>query len=265
MKKICKIFSLLFCALSLTSCSIELPSSTIEGLPGEIYSSIIVCLIGIILFFIIFLMAKKADPLKKPKGLLNLVELCVTKIDEMVENNMGKRFNKLAPYIMVLYFYILACFLIGLIGVPSPITYYMVPFSLALITFLMIHITNMKYAKWGYFKRYVSPFPIFLPINLLSMWAPLLSMSFRLLGNAIAGMVLMNLFYSVLEMLSESIFGWMGVLPPLITPLFHAYFDLFSGFIQTTVFCMLTMLLVAQEGPQDDELSSELTEVGNKK
>ena len=78
-------------------------------------------------------------------------------------------------------------------------------------------------------------------------------------------MVLMNLFYSVLEMLSESIFGWMGVLPPLITPLFHAYFDLFSGFIQTTVFCMLTMLLVAQEGPQDDELSSELTEVGNKK
>ena len=263
MKKFSKFLFLAILSLSLTSCSIELPSSTIEGIPGEVYSSILVCLIGVVLFFIIFILAKRADPLKKPKGLLSLAEIAVTKIDEMVHENMGKRFMKMAPYIMVLYFYIFLCFIIGLIGVPSPMGYYMVPLSISLITFLMIHITNMKYAKWGYFKRYTSPFAIFLPINLLSMWAPLLSMSFRLLGNAIAGMVLMNLIYGVLEMLSTNIFGWMGVIPPLITPVFHAYFDIFSGFIQTTVFCMLTMLLVAQEAtPEEDEALPEVTEVG---
>ena len=33
-------------------------------------------------------------------------------------------------------------------------------------------------------------------------------------------------------------------------PVFHAYFDLFSGFIQTIVFVMITMMDIAQEAPE---------------
>ena len=40
---------------------------------------------------------------------------------------------------------------------------------------------------------------------------------------------------------------------PIATPLLHAYFDLFSGFVQTMVFVFLTVLFISQERPDDIE------------
>ena len=39
-----------------------------------------------------------------------------------------------------------------------------------------------------------------------------------------------------------------------ITPVLHAYFDVFSGYIQSLVFIYLSCQFVAQEIPNDDEL-----------
>jgi len=44
------------------------------------------------------------------------------------------------------------------------------------------------------------------------------------------------------------------ILPPIITPVLHAYFDAFSGMIQTLIFIMLTMIWIQQEDP-DPELN----------
>lgn len=240
---------------------INIPQSTVKGLPGEMYASIIVFLIIAVLCIIVKIKSRKVDPLKKPKGIMHLAEIFVTFVDNMVEENMGKQFKKVAPYIGFLCMYIFLSFVIGLLGIPSPITYYMIPLSLALITFLMIHITSIIYTKWRYFKRYVDPIPflffIFLPINLISMWTPLLSLSFRLFTNALSGWVLMSLVYSALESLSSVFFGL--PIQALITPALHAYFDVFSGFIQTTVFVFLTMLLVNSEVPEEIEFEKQTT------
>ena len=148
-------------------------------------------------------------------------------------------------------------------------TYLAVPLSLGLITFGLIHITSIRYTKWGYFKRYIDPFPFFLPINLISMWGPLLSLTMRLFGNALAGWTLMSILYVGLQNVSSIIFsfipaGWNELfIAPIITPVLHAYFDLFSGFIQTTVFIFLTMIFVSQEGPEDIAIQ-ELTKEGGK-
>lgn len=95
------------------------------------------------------------------------------------------------------------------------------------------------------------------------MWAPLLSLSFRLFGNAVAGWVLMEVMYTALKELSNAIFGLPFFVAPFITPALHAYFDIFSGFIQTLVFIMVSMLLIAQEGPEEDE--TELEEIQREK
>ena len=117
----------------------------------------------------------------------------------------------------------------------------------------------MQNNKWKYFKRYIEPIPILLPINLLSMWAPLLSLSLRLFGNALAGFTLMSIIYYALGNLSTLIFGmfipsgWASIiLPPFITPVLHLYFDVFSGVIQTLIFVMLTMIFIAQEDPEEE-------------
>ena len=96
-------------------------------------------------------------------------------------------------FIMGVAVYLFIAFIFGLTGLPSPVTYMAVPLSLGLTTFILIHVTSIRYTKWKYFKRYIDPIPIFLPINLISMWAPLLSLTLRLFGNAIAGWALLTI------------------------------------------------------------------------
>ena len=224
---------------------------------GEIIVALIVIGILIVLAIVVGILAKCADPLKRHHGLLFLVEVGVEFFDGLVENMMGKRFEGFGGFIMAIATYFFLRFIFGLCGLPSPITNLAVPLSLALITFILIHATSVKYTKFRYFKRYVEPFPVFLPINLISMWAPLLSMTLRLVGNALAGWTLMSLVYFALQSASGAIFSFMGewgevFIAPIVAPILHCYFDFFSGIIQTTIFIFLTMINIANEAPEEE-------------
>jgi len=223
--------------------------------------SLIVVLLLIILCCVLFILVKRADPLKKPRGLLAVAEIGVEKVDALVDDNMGKSFPNFGGYVIAIALFIFTSFVIGITGFPNPLTYLGVPLSLALCTFVLIHFTSIKYTKWSYFKRYVDPIPVFLPVNLLSMWAPLLSLTLRLFGNAFAGMVLMTIVYWAFESLAAAIIPFAGgsiFIAPIVTPILHAYFDVFSGAIQTLVFMFLTMLFIAQEKPEEDKMEEKL-------
>ena len=89
------------------------------------------------------------------------------------------------------------------------------------------------------------------------MWAPLLSLTLRLFGNAIAGWVLLTIVEYALRDLSAMIFAFIPsdfnqvFLAPIPLAILHAYFDLFSGLIQTTVFISLTAIFIGQEVPEE--------------
>jgi len=230
---------------------------------GEIIMAWIVIGILIILAIIIGILARKADFRKRPKGLLLLAEWAVEKLDGFCKDTMGKGFENFGGILLGIIPFLSLSLVMGITGLPTPMSNLAVPLSLGLVSFSLIHYTSMRYTKWGYFKRFIDPLPILLPINLLSMWAPLISMSLRLFGNAIVGWVIMSLLNYVLEMVSAMLFSFAGgasalFLVPIGTPLLHAYFDCFSTFIQTMVFVFLTSLLVSQERPDDidDELPS---------
>ncbi len=63
-------------------------------------------------------------------------------------------------------------------------------------------------------------------------------MSIRLFGNVLSGTVIMGLLYGLLNQFA---LAWPAVL--------HVYFDIFSGCIQTYVFCMLTMVFITDKIP----------------
>lgn len=228
------------------------------GLAGEVISSLIVMGIIAILCIYIYIRARFADPLKKPRGLLFLAETGVSFFDNLTMDMMGEKFDGFGALVLGVALYLFIAFIFGLTGLPSPMTNLAVPLSLGLVAFGFIHYTSMKYTGIKYFKRYVDPIPVFLPINLISMWAPLLSLTFRLFGNALAGWTLMSIVYWGLESLSSAIFSFIPgggaavILPPFITPILHLYFDLFSGLIQTIVFIFLFMIFVANEAPMED-------------
>ena len=237
--------------------------NTSAGLSGETISSLIVMGIICLLSFYIAIRARFADPLKKPKGILLIAEIGVTFFDDLVSGMMGKHYKGFGGFIMAIAVYLFIAFIFGLTGLPSPVTNLATTLSLGLITFVLIHANAIRFNKWGYFKRYVDPIPLFLPVNLISMWAPLLSLTMRLFGNALAGWTLMTLIYGALGGLGDTVITFVnnGVeqylhagafITPIVTPILHAYFDLFSGLIQTVVFLFLTMIFIANEGPEEE-------------
>ena len=231
-------------------------------IPGEVISSLIVMVIVMILAVIVGIKARLHNPLKKPKGLLLVAEIGVKWFDNFARELVGPAIPQFGGFIMGVAVYLFIAFIFGLTGLPSPVTYMAIPLSLGLTTFLLIHFTSARFTKWRYFSRYIDPIPIFLPINLISMWAPLLSLTLRLFGNAIAGWALLTIVEYSLRDLSASIFAfiqseWNQVfLAPLPLAILHAYFDLFSGFIQTFVFILLTTIFIGQEIPEDIDLNS---------
>jgi F-type H+-transporting ATPase subunit a len=98
----------------------------------------------------------------------------------------------------------------------------------------MIQYANIRYNKIGAFTSLFEPIFLFFPMNVISEFSTPISMSLRLFGNIVAGTVLMALYYGMLP--------WFAKLG--IPAFLHVYFDLFSGAIQTYVFCMLTITFV---------------------
>lgn len=232
---------------------------------AEVLSSLIVMIVVMIVAFIIGFKARHQDPLKKPKGILLVAEIAVNFFDNFAKELVGTALPNFGGFVMGVATYLFLTFVIGLTGLPSPGANMAIPLSLGLTTFLLVHLTSARYTKWAYFKRYIEPFPVMLPINLISMWAPLLSLTLRLFGNVIAGWTILTIVELSLRDLSAMIFNFMPVvgsgvftgnwneifLVPIPKAILHVYFDLFSGFIQTFVFILLTTIFVGQEVPED--------------
>lgn len=178
----------------------------------------------------------KGDP-DHPSGVQNAVEMLIEFMDGMVNNGMGKYAKKYANYVMTLMVFIFFANISGLFGLRPPTADYAVTLGLALITFVLIQYANIKTNKFGAFTGLFQPLPILFPINLIGEFATPLSMSLRLFGNMLAGTIMMGLFYGLLPW-----FAKLGIPVAL-----HGYLDLFSGVIQTYVFCMLTMVFITDK------------------
>ena len=181
-----------------------------------------VCLFIVMAIIIIFcLCANRAvkRATEVPGAFQNVVELVVEMLDNMIKGVMGKNATAFANYIGTLFIFILISNISGLMG---------------LITFTLITFNKFKYQKVsGVIKGLCDPWPIWAPINVIGDVAVPISLSLRLFANVLSGTVMMALLYGLLGFIAT---GWPAAL--------HVYFDLFSGAIQTYVFCMLTMTYI---------------------
>ena len=170
-----------------------------------------------------------------PTGFQNVVELIVEKLDGMVGSTMGASAPAFRNYIGTIFIFILVCNISGLFGLRPPTADYGTTLALGLMTFTLITFNKFKHkgAK-GVLKGLCDPWPIWAPINVIGDVAVPISLSLRLFANVLSGVVMMALIYGLL--------GWIAVIWPAAL---HVYFDLFSGCIQTYVFCMLTMTYIA--------------------
>ena len=197
-----------------------------------------ICLLIILLVLTVFALCanrtmKYASDV--PGSFQNVVELIVEMLDGMTKSTMGKNATGFLNYIGTLFIFILVSNISGLMGLRPPTADYGVTFPLGIITFSLITINKFRYQKVsGVIKGLCDPWPFWLPINLIGDFAVPISLSLRLFANVLSGTVMMALVYGLLSIIA---LGWPAVL--------HVYFDMFSGAIQTYVFCMLTMTYIS--------------------
>ncbi len=204
---------------------------------------------------------RSADPLGKQTGAVLLACWFVEIMDNMIEGIINKRYAKrLAPYIGTVALFIFLSNISGLFGLPAPTQNFSVTLVLAIITWIMIQYTCIKEnGMKSYLKGFVEPFAFLLLPNILGRLSPIISLSLRLFGNVLSGALIMSLMYSFTEFLSGIILGFVSLgglqlnfIGPIITPVFHAYFDVFVGFIQMFIFITLTVVFIGNELPQEE-------------
>lgn len=175
-----------------------------------------------------------------PKGFQNAIEMGVEAFSNLVDDSVGKKHSHFGNWYFTVFLYVLVSNYVGLLGLRSPTADLAVTFSLAVVTFVLIHYTGISKKKGEYFKGYLEPIAVFMPVNILSAIATPISLSFRLFGNILGGTIIMGLVYSM------PIFIRIGI-PAVL----HLYFDIFAGAIQALIFTMLGLLFINEQIPEE--------------
>lgn len=186
-----------------------------------------------------------------------VAELLVEKANSFVIGNMGERFRYFIPFVAALFATSVVSNLISLIGLRSPTADLSTEAAWAVVVFIMITAQKIKTSGFGgYLKGFTTPIPIMTPFNVLSELATPISMACRHFGNILSGVVINALIYGALAVASSALLGLLpGVVGDVLSripildvglpAILSVYFDWFSGFMQAFIFCMLTVMYIA--------------------
>jgi F-type H+-transporting ATPase subunit a len=103
--------------------------------------------------------------------------------------------------------------------------------GLALLTSIMYFVAGISRRGLSYFKKYIEPTPVLLPINVLEDFTKPLSLSFRLFGNILA---------------EELVIAVLVLLVPLLIPVPVMILFLFTGAIQALIFATLSAAYIGE-------------------
>jgi F-type H+-transporting ATPase subunit a len=191
-------------------------------------------IMAILIVFAVIVRIKLRNFKEEPTAFQNAVEMMVETFDRFVRGSAGEKLSYLGNWYFTVFVFILISNLSGIIGMRPPTADWNMTLAIALSTFALIQFAGVKYRGWSYIKSFFEPNFVFFPLNLVGELARPISLSFRLFGNVLAGMIVMLLIYNVAPVAARF------VLPAAL----HAYFDIASGAIQTYIFCVLSLSFI---------------------
>ena len=171
-----------------------------------------------------------------PEGVQNFTEYITEFIRDLAKAQIGEHdYLAWVPYVGTIFLFILVSNWSGallpwrLIEIPNgelaaPTNDINTTVALALLTSISYFYAGFAKKGLGYFKRYVSPSPLLLPINVLEDFTKPLSLSFRLFGNIVADELVVAVLISLV---------------PLVVPIPIMLLGLFTSGIQALVFATL--------------------------
>jgi len=217
------------------------------GIDISISKAVIAMWIGLSVVFGLFMLVVKGGVRLIPGKLQIVAEISLGFIKDMVEEFIGqKEAPKYFPFIATIFFFVLACNLIGMIPGSYTITSQLVVTGV-FATGIFILTLFIGFAKHGlhFFGILVPPgvpkvmIPIMIPIEIISMIARPVSLSVRLFANMTAGHTILYVLFG-LAMSTPLMIGW---LPFGFTVAINGL-EIAIAFIQAYIFTILTCVYI---------------------
>ncbi|WP_313638600.1 F0F1 ATP synthase subunit A [Paenibacillus sp. FSL K6-0276] len=251
----------------------EMPKIFVGGIPIDI-SAVLMLLISCTVVFVLVMLSVRKLSVENPSKLQNFMEWVVEFVEGVVSSAMDLKKGK--PYISLGLTLILFIFVSNLLGLPfsvvteahGPVTvfghvieatknlahgdhveilWYKSPTAdinitagLAIIVFILMNFLGIKLNGKHYFKHYIEPFPIFLPLNIIENLAKPVALAIRLFANIFAGEVLITVILKLGILSIPFLAVWQG-------------FSIFVGALQAFIFTILTMVYIAQMTIHEEE------------
>jgi len=180
---------------------------------------------------------------KFPTGLQNFVEAVYEYVSGIAKDQIGEyEYRSWVPFTGTLFLFIFVANWLGALvpwkliqlsegELAAPTNDINTTVALSLLTSLSYFYAGFKAKGLGFFARYISPTPIFLPINILEDFTKPLSLSFRLFGNILA---------------DEIVVSVLCLLVPLFVPLPVMVLGIFASSVQALVFSTLSAAYIAE-------------------
>ena len=167
---------------------VEIAQENLFTITPVITSVILVTLILATIYIIYYFKLKKVKENEAPKGLVLIMQMVIAYIRSLVVEILGPKLEKLTPYFIYLFSYILLSNVIGLIGFENPTGSLTVTLSMGFVTFIGLFVIGFKYQKISYLKKFCicikvkgKKIPVMVnPLEVISQITPFISISFRL-------------------------------------------------------------------------------------
>ena len=200
-------------------------------IPNFVAMEILVAMVLLILFILV----RTRLSVESPGGLQHIVEGLHGFIQNQSEEIIGHHSERFTPFLMALGLFILLCNLLGLVpGFESPTATPAVPLGCAVTAFCYYNLQGFKTKGVHYAADFLGPVWwlawLMLPIELISHFARMLSLTIRLFANMFAGDMVTLVFFSLV---------------PLGVPVIFLGLHIGVSLLQAYIFVLLTSVYLS--------------------
>ncbi len=197
----------------------------------------------------------KTRPLEAPNGVRGILEmLTVSILDDLIKPCVGEDYEKFAPYLLTVFYFIFINNLMGLIpifpGGANTTGNIAITFVLALCTFIAVNVFGTKeYWKeilWPDVPIWMKAFPLMPAIELFGIFTKPFALMIRLFANIMAGHAIvlgLTSLVFITATMGAAICAGMSLVSVLFT-IFMDCVELLVAYIQAYVFTMLSSVFI---------------------
>jgi F-type H+-transporting ATPase subunit a len=198
-----------------------------------------ILVLGLLLIF--FVLVRISLNVEKPGPIQQIAEMLHGFVSDQADSIIGSGAQRYVMFTTCVLMFVLASNLLGMVpGLLAPTSVATVPLGIALLCFFYYHFHGVRENGFGYFKQFVGPIWwiswMMLPIELISHFARVLSLTVRLYANMFAGEMVTLVFFSLV---------------PIGIPIVFMGLHLGVALIQAYIFMLLTMIYVSQAVAHD--------------